>query len=66
MIAAFITVYAIGFIGMAGFILFALGVSAMLGSFPTNKIWKAFALATIWPILIVWGFINWIIHKIRN
>lgn len=66
MIAAFITIYTIGFLGMAGFILLAMSIGAMFGSLPTSDIWKAFAFAAVWPILILWGFANWTVHVIRN
>lgn len=66
MVALFITVYTIGFIGMSGFILFMLGVGAMFGSYPTKDIWKAFALASVWPVLIVWGAVNWTVYKNRD
>lgn len=66
MIALLMTIYLIGFLGMAGFILFALGVGSMFGSYPTSDVWKAFAFASIWPVLIVWGFCNFVIYKIRN
>lgn len=66
MIALFMTLYLFGFLGMAGFILFAMGVGAIFGSFPTEDIWKAFAFAAVWPVLILWGAANFAVHKIRN
>lgn len=66
MIALLITIYTIGFLGMAGFILLMMTIGALFGSLPTSDIIKAFAFAAIWPILIVWGFVNWTVYKIRN
>jgi hypothetical protein len=66
MTALLITLYLVGFLGMAGFILLILGVGAMFGSYPTRDIWKAFAFASIWPFLILWGAANFTVYKIRN
>lgn len=66
MTAILITIYLTGFLCMTGFVLIALGIGAMFGSYPTKDIWKAFVIGAVWPIPLGWSCISFTMHKFKG
>ncbi len=65
MIAAIVSVYLVISLVFFFLILSMAVMATLFGSFPGSDIIKIFLYSFIWPVMIVWGLGNWIIHKIR-
>jgi hypothetical protein len=66
MVAILTTIYLVGAIGFAGFVLVMMSIAAMFGNVPNSDVFKAIGFGLIWPVCLGWGLIYWVFQKIRN
>jgi len=66
MIAFAVSAYLVISIGFFIMITLMMMIGAMFGSLSLGDYFKAAGVSVIWPVMLVWGFGNWTIHKIRN